>query len=309
MNNMRSLIAIMERTVEPIFEAINSKEMVFYHGTKSGAFTRFDPTLAAKGSQHWNPLGTGLYATDQIKYAALYGTPHKVVIPPGHRYKQIHWGEWQRLGYNLIMRGVDKALARHGFTTADWEYGIPDPNWVAPKPEKIKTTGPIESLRAVLVDLVVRIHPEKSREDIEAVVKQQPDDKIAGFIKVYAKKLPKPRASPPRTLDTEKRNRFFRFRHYMATVSEDNPRNTFTEAFALVERTFGDEIAETFKETVTEEADKLFGKYDFVIFFDSEDDRGYQGRDGKHRGAKEVVIFNPDLQKIVPLGAELRASS
>lgn len=309
MNSMRHLITIMERTAKPLREAVNTREMVFYHGTRSGAFSRFDPTLAAKGSQHWNPLGTGLYATDQIKYAALYGTPHKVVIPPGYRYKQIHWGEWQRLGYNLIMRGVDKALARHGFKTADWEYGDPDPNWVAPKPEKFKTTGPVEALRDTLVDIVVRIHPEKTREEIKAVVAQQPDDKIAGLIKVYAKKLPKPKTSPPRTLDPKKRDRFYRFRHHMLTVAEDNPRNTFTEAFTLVDQTFGDEIAETFKQTVTEEADKLFGKYDFVIFFDSEDDRGYQGHDGKYRGAKEVVIFNPDLQKIVPLDVEQRVSS
>ena len=38
-----------------------------------------------------------------------------------------------------------------------------------------------------------------------------------------------------------------------------------------------------------------------MIFTESEDPNGYEGRGGRDEGSYEVLIFNPELQKIVAM--------
>ena len=62
----------------------------FYHGTDSSLFDEFDPSQAAKEDVHYNPLGSGLYATDKPNFARLFGkNVYETRLPKGCKIKKL----------------------------------------------------------------------------------------------------------------------------------------------------------------------------------------------------------------------------
>lgn len=83
----------------------------YYHGTDSEPFTRFDPSKAAKGKQFWNPLGSGLYVTDQEYFAKNFGkNVYKVEVPAGYRYKKYTRREWLSAAHDLVYSALYEAI-------------------------------------------------------------------------------------------------------------------------------------------------------------------------------------------------------
>jgi len=97
-------------------EDVTKKDIVFYHGTDSDAFDGLDVAKAAKGDQHYNPLGQGLYATDSLKFASGFGrNVHRVFIPAGSTYKRITMRQWAgSVGRNIVMTALKQVLAAKG---------------------------------------------------------------------------------------------------------------------------------------------------------------------------------------------------
>jgi len=86
------------------------RNIEFYHGTDSDQFQEFNPQKAAKSKQYYNPLGSGLYVTDQKYFASVFGKNiYKVVIPPGYKYKRYSRKEWITTGEDIILTALYEA--------------------------------------------------------------------------------------------------------------------------------------------------------------------------------------------------------
>jgi hypothetical protein len=107
-----------------LIEAVTNKPMTFYHGTKSEPFDQFNPTLAVKGEKHWNPLGDGMYATNNSRFAGQFGgNVYPVVIPPGTTYRRISKGEWPQMARGMVEKALRVALKAVGDNFATWTNG------------------------------------------------------------------------------------------------------------------------------------------------------------------------------------------
>lgn len=97
---------------------VTKKPWVLYHGTSSDPFEQFNPSIAAKGEQFWNPLGDGLYCTNEKYFAGQFGSNiHEVVIPIGARYKRIAKNEWRfSVGHSLVTQALKDAFRANGET-------------------------------------------------------------------------------------------------------------------------------------------------------------------------------------------------
>jgi hypothetical protein len=99
-------------------EALTKKDRTYFHGTDSAEFHKFEPSQAAKGNSYWNPLGDGMYVTDQRYFARLFGkNVHQVSIPAGYKYKIINDRLWQIIGESL----VNEALKNAGGPKSKWD--------------------------------------------------------------------------------------------------------------------------------------------------------------------------------------------
>lgn len=91
--------------------AITNKDLTFYHGTDSESFKEFNPSLRKKEEVFWNPLGEGMYATDQEYFAQYFGKyVHPITIPAGAKYKRINQQTWESTGNTLVMQSLSDAL-------------------------------------------------------------------------------------------------------------------------------------------------------------------------------------------------------
>lgn len=275
---MRDLINLVE--TERLDESTNKTEWTLYHGTKSAPFDAFAPTSAAKGEQFWNPLGNGMYATDVPQFASNFGDKvHKVVIPPGHTYRRINLREWQTgTGRGLVMRALKAAFKKVGQSYDAWQKGTK-----APAPNIKKMT------RQQKIDMIVA-HYRDQHKDIRQKAIAAPDKVIDSTIKNIIDTM-------PRVRDRAKEKAVQRFLYDVNTqLGQNSPYEGLYEVSAAVQQAFGDEIGEAFHETLPATSNTVFGKFDFVVFTETNDVIGL-GKDGA--SALEVVIFNPALQKTV----------
>jgi hypothetical protein len=261
-------------------EATNKTTWTFYHGTKSAPFDSFVPKAAAKGEQYWNPLGNGMYATDASQFASNFGpNVHKVVIPPGHTYKRITLKEWQMgAGRAIVLRALKAAFKKVGQNYREWQYGTKAP---APNIKKMS--------RAQKIDMIVSEY-EKRNLDVRQKAEAATDAILDGTIKSIITQMPRQR-------DEKKAKAVQRFLYDVHTqLRQNSPYEGLYEVSHAVHEAFGEEIAEAFHETLPATSDAVFGKFDFVVFTETNDVIGV-GKNGK--SALEVVIFNPALQKAV----------
>lgn len=175
--------------------------------------TKFEPKLAAKGEQYWNPLGDGMYATNNPHFAGQFGgNVYKVVIPAGATYRRISQTTWSRVtGEGIVMRALARAFKSKGQRYDRWADN-------------------------------------------------------------------------------------FKFRMELGRVLDYNdPYTSLYESAALVEMHYPD-YAEAYEKALPEVSNAAFGKFDFVVFNETNDPIGFDGKP-----TWEVVIFNPALQKVEPI--------
>jgi len=218
-----------------IHESVTKKPWTFYHGTASDTFDRFNPEHAAKGETHWNPLGNGMYATNNPNFAANFGhNVHKVVIPAGATYKRINMGTWRSAGGGLVIRALRKAFKQCGQSFDDWQKGT--------KPKDAADRW-------------------KARE-------QSPEQrqKVSDFL-INLNRL----------------------------LERMSPYEGLFESAVLVHDACGADIATAYEKYLPQLSNGIFGKYDFVVFTETNDALGDWSNGGK--SSWEVVIFNPVLQR------------
>lgn len=198
-------------------ESVTKRPWTFYHGSNSAAFQQFDPTQAAKGEQYWNPLGHGMYATNNPRFAGEFGSNvYKVLIPAGSSYRRMNQQTWQNVtGEGVVMRALARAFKKKGQRFDRWS----DSNWAF-------------------------------RRDLQRV------------------------------------------------LSSNDPYTSLHESAALVQMHYPD-FADAYEAALPEVTNATFGKFDFVVFTDTNDPIGFNGQP-----TWEVVIFNPALQKAEPIDRE-----
>jgi hypothetical protein len=270
-----------------IDEEVNKREWVFYHGTKSAAFDKFNPHAADKGEQYWNPLGNGMYATNNPRFAAQFGpNVFRVVIPQGCRYKRINDASWKNTGFSLVLRALKAAFKRCGENYDHWDNGSP----------LVSTANKKMSRDDVLNALITCL--QKSRSDwspqMEQTVRQNAtrfdDAALLAELKNKVKFGPKDR-------DYEKGRKISQFRiQLFQLLARMSPYEGLYESAALIQIIFGEQIGEAYEDVLPKISDAVFGKYDFVVFTSTND--VYQYADEKE--SMEIVIFNPELQRTVP---------
>lgn len=97
-------------------EVVNKRPMVLYHGTDSAPFIQFAPGKAAKGKQYWNPLGSGMYASNSAEMARAFGANvYEIIIPPGSNIKKLSTDAWNSAGESMILRALGRALRDAGY--------------------------------------------------------------------------------------------------------------------------------------------------------------------------------------------------
>lgn len=201
---------------------VTRRPWTFYHGTDSGLFQAFDPSVATKGGQFWNPLGDGMYVTDQLEFARSFGSNvHQVVIPTGARYRRINLDTWQSAGKSLVLQAMRDALKAVG-------------------------EPPIRDIRTRLgLDFLVDL------------------------------------------------NKCF---------YGNSPYEALYESAALVDQSFGSDVAGHYEKALPKRANQKFKQYDFIVFTETNDPVGhYDEKSSKIKSALEVVIFNPLMQKTQPV--------
>ena len=81
-------------------------------------------------------------------------------------------------------------------------------------------------------------------------------------------------------------------------LENHSPYEGLYESAGVVE-IFYDELVKIYMEVLPRLSDKKFGRYDFVIFQDTNDVLGWMDDNGQIRSSQEIVIYNPELQRAV----------
>jgi hypothetical protein len=270
------------RSAEIITESTNKREWTFYHGTASEVFHTFEPKNATKGEAYWNPLGNGMYATNNKEFARSFGhNLYKVIIPIGSTYKRISQDVWAySTGPGLITRTLRAAMKKAGYSYDAWDSGEK-----AKGPDVKKMNR--EEMIAFIIDAYSHMEPDEL-ENLKVRASEATDDTLRSNVK---HKLD----YTPRQVDKVKQDAIFNFKVICNQMVRQNaPYTSLVECASAVEmyfNTFDPKIHEYFEDLLPKMSDQLFGKYDFIVFSETEsismDDTW------------EVVIFNPALQKVV----------
>lgn len=266
-----------------IHESINRKPWTFYHGTKSDTFDHFDPNHASKGEQYWNPLGNGMYATNNPDFAYNFGhNVHKVIIPAGSTYRRINQNTWRSVGGGLIIRALRKAFKQCGKSFDDWKNGV--------KPYKLADLKRLT--REKQIDFIVAFYIRERHIDVrskaETLDARELVEALDQIINIT-----------PRRRDDRAVSDFFRTLYH--TLERMSPYEGLYESSAIVDMIFGHEMSEAYEDWLPKISDQAFSKYDFVVFTETNDVLG-DWRTGECKSSLEVVIFNPKLQRTVPNG-------
>lgn len=274
------------RYAELLSEAVNKRPWVFYHGTKSAAFDRFDPKTAAKGKQFWNPLGHALYCTNNPHFAANFGpNVYKVVIPPGSTYRRITLREWQRLGRSLVMRALRRAFTMIGENLDEWENGV------RPKLPQ----SPSKMTRDQIISALLQVYGRYADEaKVRTAAAGKSDSELRDILKVQWRNLPRERSK-------QKADAIFRFKVGVAKMIDTlDPYTSLYESVAGLETepAFPDKLVDAYTEALPEVSTQWFGRYDFVVFTKTNDPIGFSDEESTW----EVLVFNPALQKVQPVG-------
>ena len=268
-------------------EAVTKRPWTFYHGSKSEAFQRFDPKLAAKGEQYWNPLGDGMYVTNNPRFAANFGgNVHKVVIPAGSTYKRINMKTWEwGTGQGLVMRALRKAFKAVGDRFDHWEHGTPA------KPP----ADPKKLNREQIIDYLVDAY----QKDIRAAAAKLDTERLrVELIQRWKWSLSNNREETAQIEGGQimrKSDIISRFRYDLHdNLRKNDPYTGLYEASHLVAIWFGGKISKAFADALPAVSNSAFGKYDFVVFTETNDIFEFNDKES----TSEVVIFNPALQRV-----------
>ena len=216
---------------ETLVEAVNKKPIKLYHGTDSAGFQKFAPSKAVKGQQYWNPLGTGLYASNSAEMAASFGkNVYEIIIPPGYSYKRFNDQTWMSTGISIALRSLSLALRD--------EFKV-----------KIKV-GDLNDLGYALREI---FGPDRESQIIRGI--------------------------------------------YQGIQQSGSPYEGLTECMEIVFLWAGEDVAARWKDHTEQYADKKLGKFDFVIFHQTNWPYFVYDEKGKKISPVEVVIYNPELQK------------
>jgi hypothetical protein len=269
---------------EILMEAVTKRPWTFYHGTKSEAFQQFDPKRAAKGEQYWNPLGDGMYVTNNPRFARNFGgNVHKVVIPAGSTYKRFNMRTWQySTGFGLVIRALRKAFKAVSDSYDRWEHGAP-----AKQPADPKKLSREQIIEYLVADYNKDIRAEAAKYDTERlraelVRRWKYLPRSQEIVDFYGETLKKS------TVLARARQDIYRM------LRQNDPYTGLYECSAVVQMYFGDAVARAFEKTLPETSNAAFGKFDFVVFTETND--VYQFDD--EETTSEVVIFNPALQRV-----------
>lgn len=262
-------------------ESVNKRELIFYHGTRSDPFDRFNASHAAKGEQFWNPLGNGMYVTDSPQFAASFGHQvHQVVIPAGCHYKRINQRSWRSMAFGLVTRALRRAFRLAGQNYTEWEAGA-----AGKFPKKLD--------REQMIGQIRKYFEGRKIDDFEQRLMAASDEQLRGELARIETML-------PRRIDLAKRKKIQNFRYETYRQLDNNsPYVGLYETSAIIGMEFGHDIAEHFEDVLPKLSTEMFGKYDFVVFTETNDVIGLGPKGGS---ALEVVIFNPALQKTVKSG-------
>jgi hypothetical protein len=84
--------------------------------------------------------------------------------------------------------------------------------------------------------------------------------------------------------------------HYI--IRNNSPYEGLLESVEIVGQAWGRDVSNAYQDILPIESTKKFGKFDFVIFTSTNDALGYFNDKGNIQGAWEVLIYNPELQKV-----------
>jgi hypothetical protein len=274
------------RLREILMEAVTKRPWTFYHGTKSDAFQQFNPSLASKGEQYWNPLGDGMYVTNNPRFASNFGhNVHTVVIPAGSTYKRINTQMWQySTGPGLIMRALRRAFKAVGENYDHWDHGVPVKS---PDAKKLSREQIIDALVASYqTDIranAAKFDTERLRQELIKRWKWNRESDRSGTAQIEGGEV------------MLKSKIIYQFKYHMGqTLRQNDPYTGLYECSHLVMMLFGQPIYEAFSQTLPAVSNEKFGKFDFVVFTETNDVFTFTDDES----TSEVVIFNPALQRV-----------
>ncbi len=91
------------------FQKIATGYYEWYHGTDSPPFDQYDPSQAAKGETHYNPLGNAMYVTDKPEFAGMFGkNVYDVRIPKDCKIKRLSPKKAESAIRDIIVRSMLK---------------------------------------------------------------------------------------------------------------------------------------------------------------------------------------------------------
>jgi hypothetical protein len=270
---------------EILMEAVTKRPWTFYHGTKSQPFQEFAPKLAAKGAQYWNPLGDGMYVTNNPEFALNFGRVHKVVIPAGSTYKRINMKTWEwGTGKALVMRALRKAFKAVGDNYDRWEHGTP--------------SKPPADAKKLTREQIIEYLTQQYHKDISAAAADLGTEQLrAELVRRWNYNVQYTHDTATieggQVLPKSKIITQFKYELHDA-LRKNDPYTGLVEASHLVFMLFGDAISTAFGDALPKVSNSVFGNYDFVVFAETND--VFLFRDNE--STSEVVIFNPALQRI-----------
>jgi len=278
------------RSAEILLEGVTKRPWVFYHGTQSAPFDKFEPIAAIKGEQFWNPLGNAMYASNEKRFAGNFGgNVYEVHIPPGSTYKRINANTWSYgTGQGLVKRALKRALKACGQNIAEYDGTVQ-----TPMPDFKKLSD--DDIRKIYRNL--RPELETNTEAQERIKAATRDVLISNIKSIWHYSVDHPR-------NREKEKIWNRFRSELGLlIRKNSPYEGLYESLHLIDQKFGPDVAEKYAQFLPEESDKKFSKFDFIVFTETNDVIGtWDDKKQEAVSAYEVLIFNPALQKTVKRG-------
>ena len=196
----------------------------------------------------------------------------------GATYKRINMNLWQSLGFSMVMKALANAFKAGGDNLEHWINGTPKPPPGDPK----------KMSREQIIDALVAFYSRYSNDD----VRSKTNTLDTNYLRRELMSLWKNHQEYVR--DSAKERQILSFKVETArTLRQNDPYTGLYEVYALANIDFGKEIGDAFGNALAAESDRRFGKFDFVVFTETNDPFIFKDNES----TSEVVIFNPAYQK------------
>ena len=196
--------------------------------------------------------------------------------------QRITMQQWNNMGFKIIKLALRMAFRSTGTTLDKWLWGDNPPE--KPNPKKMN--------RLALEIFLLNHYENKDEIEIRNAMAKKTDEELRVYVKniINVRPIDKERTEKLRKFEREVRN----------TIREYSPYESLYEVYHAVHNWFGEKIGNAFATALPILSEKIFGKYDFVVFTETNDDIGeIDPKTNRLVSAYEVVIYNPALQKTV----------